>query len=52
MVDGKNFTDHDVDHAGRVCLIGQTLVNELFGGNRLSADRFALEMFHCVSLVS
>jgi len=32
VVEGKNFTDFDILHSDRVCLLGQTLVNELFGG--------------------
>ncbi len=32
MVDGDPFTDRDVLNANKVCLIGQTLVRELFEG--------------------
>ncbi len=32
MADGSSFTDHDVVSAARVCLLGQTLVTQLFGG--------------------
>ena len=32
MAEGDPFTDRDVRNASKVCLIGQTLVRELFGG--------------------
>ena len=32
LVEGDNFTDRDVRNASRVCLLGLTLVRELFGG--------------------
>ncbi|HSZ56141.1 MAG TPA: ABC transporter permease [Tepidisphaeraceae bacterium] len=32
VVDGDNFTDHDVQSAALVCLVGQTIVRELFDG--------------------
>ncbi len=32
MADGEPFTDRDVRNSSKVCLIGQTLVRELFGG--------------------
>jgi ABC-type antimicrobial peptide transport system permease subunit len=32
MADGESFTDSDVRNAARVCLVGQTVVRELFGG--------------------
>jgi ABC-type antimicrobial peptide transport system permease subunit len=32
MADGDPFTDQDVRNAGKVCLLGQTLVRELFQG--------------------
>jgi len=32
MAEGEAFTDRDVRNSSKVCLIGQTLVRELFGG--------------------
>ncbi len=32
MADGDSFTDRDVRNSSKVCVIGQTLVRELFGG--------------------
>ena len=32
VVDGENFTEHDVQSANLVCLVGQTIVRELFDG--------------------
>src|SRR5205085_1329824 len=32
MGEGENFTDQDVRNGNRVCLLGQTLVRELFHG--------------------
>ena len=29
---GQSFTDHDVRNTSKVCLVGQTIVRELFGG--------------------
>jgi macrolide transport system ATP-binding/permease protein len=33
LVEGEAFTDRDVRNASKVCLLGQTLVRELFQGN-------------------
>jgi putative ABC transport system permease protein len=33
VAQGASFTDHDVDSANRVALLGQTVVNNLFGGS-------------------
>ena len=33
VAQGSSFTDHDVDSANRVALLGQTVVNNLFGGS-------------------
>jgi ABC-type antimicrobial peptide transport system permease subunit len=32
LAEGDSFTDQDVRNASKVCLLGQTLVRELFGG--------------------
>jgi ABC-type antimicrobial peptide transport system permease subunit len=32
MAEGDSFTDADVRNASKVCLVGQTIVRELFGG--------------------
>jgi ABC-type antimicrobial peptide transport system permease subunit len=32
LTDGEVFTDHDVQNASQVCLVGQTIVRELFKG--------------------
>jgi len=32
VAEGEAFTDHDVRNTGKVCLLGQTLVRELFQG--------------------
>jgi len=32
LEDGETFTEHDVLNSGKVCLVGQTIVRELFGG--------------------
>ena len=30
--EGEAFTEHDVDNASKVCLVGETIVREVFGG--------------------
>ena len=32
MDDGEAFTEHDVRNSSKVCMVGQTIVSELFGG--------------------
>src|SRR5271169_5859450 len=32
LAEGDAFTEHDVLNSGKVCIIGQTIVRELFGG--------------------
>ena len=32
LEEGEAFTDHDVRNAGKVCIVGRTIVDELFGG--------------------
>ena len=32
MAEGEAFSDHEVLNAGKVCIVGQTIVKELFGG--------------------
>jgi len=32
LADGETFTDGDVRNANKVCMVGQTIVRELFGG--------------------
>ena len=32
LAEGENFTDQDVRNASKVCLVGQTIARELFGG--------------------
>jgi len=32
LEEGEPFTEHDVLNSGKVCLVGQTIVRELFGG--------------------
>ena len=33
LEEGEGFTEHDVRNSGKVCLVGQTIVRELFGGH-------------------
>src|ERR1039457_173161 len=32
LAEGESFDEHDVRNSNRVCLVGQTIVRELFGG--------------------
>ena len=32
LAEGQAFTDHDVSNVSKVCLVGQTIVREVFGG--------------------
>jgi ABC-type antimicrobial peptide transport system permease subunit len=32
MAEGEAFTEHEVLNSGKVCIVGQTIVRELFGG--------------------
>jgi ABC-type antimicrobial peptide transport system permease subunit len=41
--DGDTFTDRDVSNANKVCLVGQTLVRELFGGRSPVGEQIRLK---------
>ncbi len=41
--DGDSFTDRDVQNANKVCLVGQTLVRELFGGKSPVGEEIRLQ---------
>lgn len=41
--DGDTFSDRDVSNANKVCLVGQTLVRELFGGRSPVGEQIRLK---------
>ena len=44
MAEGEMFTDSDVRNASKVCVLGQTLVRELFGNARPWARKCGCRM--------
>ena len=43
VVEGENFSDADVKNAAQVCLVGQTVVDNLFGGESPVGQRVRLK---------
>jgi ABC-type antimicrobial peptide transport system permease subunit len=52
MAEGESFTDRDVRNASKVCLVGQTIVRELFGGVSPLGKEIRLQRFASKTLLS